>query len=85
MSFVFKKLQYEMFLENMNTDLTVFQNINTLYCLLDFNPFSLWYNLHHILHHYFDEFIYDVAKDGSWIMINNKKYLFDSINNVIEK
>lgn len=85
MSFVFKKLQYEMFLENMNTDLTVFQNINILYCLLDFNPFSLWYNLHHILHHYFDKFIYDVARDGTWIMINNEKYLFDSINSVIVK
>lgn len=85
MSYVFKKLQYQIFLENINTDLTVFQNINTLYYLLDFNPFYLWYNLHYILHHYFDKFIYDVARDGSWLMINNEKYLFDNINSVIVK
>jgi hypothetical protein len=83
--FIFQYSQADIFLANIDNTLSLFENINTLYSLLNFNQLILWMRLHKILRHYFNQFIYDVARDGSWIMINNEKYLFDSINSVVEK
>ena len=38
-----------MFLKNIDTKLTVFENINTLYYIVNFNPTSLYCHMYKIL------------------------------------
>lgn len=38
-----------MFLKTIDTKLTVFENINTLYYVVNFNPTFLWLNIYKVL------------------------------------
>ena len=72
-----------MFSKNIDTKLTVFENINTLYYVVNFNPTFLWLNIYKVLEKYYDTCTYDVAVNGSWIKINNIKYNFDNTKSLI--
>ena len=72
-----------MFLKNIDTKLTVFENINTLYYVVNFNPTFLWLNIYKVLQKYYNNYTYDVAKDGSWIKINDIKYHFDATKSLV--
>lgn len=80
---VLKPRPVDSFIENLDTNLSMFENIEDLYKLLEYNPFSLWVNLHYILQKYLEEYVYDVARDGSWVYINDVKYLFDENKKLI--
>lgn len=72
-----------MFLKNIDTKLTVFENINTLYYIVNFNPTSLYCHMYIILQKYYNNYTYDVARDGSWVKINDIKYNFDNTKSLI--
>ena len=76
-------LELTMFLKTIDTKLTVFENINTLYYVVNFNPTFLWLNIYKVLKKYYDTCTYDVAVDGSWIKINNIKYHFDNTKSLV--
>ena len=42
-------LELTMFLKTIDTKLTVFENINTLYFIVNFNPGSLYCHLYRVL------------------------------------
>jgi hypothetical protein len=73
----------DIFIENLDTNLSMFENIEDLYKLLEYDALSLWFNLHYILQKYLEEYVYDVARDGSWVYINDVKYLFDENKKLI--
>ena len=72
-----------MFLKTIDTKLTVFENINILYYIVNFNPTSLNCHIYIILQKYYNNYTYDVARDGSWIKINDIKYNFDNTKSLI--
>ena len=72
-----------MFLKTIDTKLTVFENINTLYFIVNFNPGSLYCHLYRVLQKYYNNYTYDVAKDCSWIKINDIKYHFDTTKSLV--
>ena len=76
-------LELTMFLKTIDTKLTVFENINILYFIVNFNPGSLYYHLYRVLQKYYNNYTYDVAKDGSWIKINDIKYHFDNTKSLV--
>lgn len=80
---VLKPRPIDIFIENLDINLSMFENIEDLYKLLEYDPFSLWVNLHYILQKYLEEYVYDVARDGSWVYINDVKYLFDENKKLI--
>lgn len=73
----------DIFVENIDVNLTMFENIEKLYEVVEYDAFALWIHLHHVLVHYFERYEYNVARDGSWIFINRVKYLFDENKKLI--
>lgn len=78
-----KERLLDVFLKNIDVNLSFYENIDILYYHVNFQPVALWYHLHHVLKHYFNEFTWDVAKDGIWLKINNVKYYFNNSYNII--
>ena len=67
---VLRKRPVDLFVQSIDDTLDLEVNIRKMFKVLEYQPSILHMHLHCLLRCYFVEFTYDVAKDGSHVLVN---------------